>query len=64
MIGITLTKNFSLKYFEKNESIRSTVSWVQKLISTSVPRRVYETPYISWKVTKSNGGKSNADAIV
>ena len=64
MIGITLTKNFSLKYFEKNESIRSTVSWVQKLISTSVPRSVYETSYISWNVTKRRGGSAKADAIV
>ena len=52
-----------LKYFVKKEKIRSIVSWVQKLTKTKVPKRVYETLYISWNVTKSIGGRQNADAI-
>jgi hypothetical protein len=31
-----------LNLWEKNEKIKSTVSWVQKLISIKSPSRVYE----------------------
>jgi hypothetical protein len=63
-MGIILTASFTLKYFEKNENTRSIRSWVQKLVRTSVPRSVYETSYISWKVTKRRGGSAKTEDIV
>jgi hypothetical protein len=61
--GINLTVLCILKILVKKEKIRSIVSCVQKLIKTNVPRRVYDTLYISWNVTNSIGGKENADAM-
>ena len=40
------------------------VSCVQKFVSTSVPSRVYEIPYISCSVANSRGGRLKMDDIV
>lgn len=53
---------FILKYFEKKEKIKSIVSWVQKLVKTKVPSRVYDMLYISLNVTNNNGGRVKAAA--
>ena len=55
--GIILAIIFMLKYFEKKVKIRSIDNWVKKFISTSVPRRVQDMPYISWNVTNRMGGR-------
>ena len=38
-------------------------SWVQKLIKTSVPSKVYETPYIWLNVKNNIGGRLKIEAI-
>jgi hypothetical protein len=53
--GIILTARGILNLWEKNENIRSTVSWVTKLIRTKRPRRVYEIPYKERNVRKRIG---------
>ena len=57
MMGVSLTVSGILNLCEKNEKMRSTVSWVKKLISTSVPKSEYEMPYCSWKVKNKSGGR-------
>lgn len=44
--------------------IRSTMSCVQKFVSTSVPSKVYEMPYASRRVTNRSGGRLKIDDIV
>ena len=52
-----------LKYFVKNENIKSIESCVKKLIKTSVPSNVYDMPYILWNVISKIGGSAKTGPL-
>ena len=60
---MSFTARGMLNLCEKTENAVSTISCVQKLISTRSPRSEYDMPYISLNVRRSNGESVDTVAI-